>query len=250
MKKGLFAFLSMVVVLAACGSPAAPPPTVAPPTSPPPTPTSPPPTPTVEPSPTPNPLLFQDDFEGALGDGWHWLREKSRYWNLTANPGWLEIMARSGGLRDGNMSNVLLRDAPTGDFELQTSLNFRPKGNYQIAGLVVYQDTGNSVVLGRAFCNAAACVGDGFYMDMNSDGAFNPENFATKAPDADVVHLRLRKVGNVYTGLVSEDGNQWTVIGSHRGVPQPLFVGLLAGQAVGSVPGPAQFDYFRILAIR
>ncbi len=249
MTKSLLTTLGIILLLTACGAPAAPALPTVEATVPPPTATIPPPTATVVPSPTLNPLLFRDDFEGALGDGWHWLREKSRYWSLTANPGWLQIMARSGGLGDGTMSNVLLRDAPSGDFELQIGLKFRPTGNYQIAGLVVYQDTDNHMVFGRAFCNTGNCVGDGFYMDMIEGGNWNPENYATKAPATEVVHLRLRRVGDVFTGLVSEDGSKWTVMGSHRGVPNPLFVGILAGQARGSVPGPAQFDYFTIQSV-
>ncbi len=245
--------LGILVLLlsGACGTAALPQPAPAATAVPPPTETSLPPSPTAEPpTPTPDPLIFRDDFEGSLDPSWHWLREKPRYWSLTNNPGWLEIMARAGGLPAGTMTNVLLRDAPQGNFELETRLNFTPRGNYQFAGLVIYDDAKNMITFGRAFCNNPACAGDGFYLDNTVDGFLNPENFATSAPAVDVVYLRLRRVGEALTGLASKDGITWTMIGTHRRESSPLFVGLVSGQALGSVPKPAQFDYFIITSVR
>jgi len=248
-------FASGALVLAACGAPATPEPTQT--STPRPTPTetpvppsaTPEPSPTPEPTPTPDPLLFRDDFEGQLGEGWQWVREDDRYWSLTSSPGWLEIMARSGNVNDGNIKNLLLRPAPQGDFELETTLRFRPTGNFQIAGLLIYQSADQHVQFGRAFCNAPQCTGDGFYLDLITDGNFSPENFATDAPETDTVQLRLRREGETYTGYISVDGVQWILIGVHRSDMVPIFVGLVAGQAVGSTPKPAQFDYFLINAL-
>jgi regulation of enolase protein 1 (concanavalin A-like superfamily) len=159
-------------------------------------------------------------------------------------------MARAGGFFYGDITNVLLRNAPEGDFELETRVNFRPGGNYQFAGLVIYDDPKNTVTFGRAFCDNPNCAGDGFYLDMTTGGTWVGENFATKAPDVDIVYLRLRRVGDAFAALASTDGSDWTVIGTHRRVSNPLFVGILAGQAWGSVPKPAQFDYFAMYTIR
>jgi len=245
----LFCAITAALVLGACGTPATPNPTPSP--IPAPTETPIPPTATLEPSPTPDPLLFRDDFEGALGDGWHWLREKPQYWSLTSNPGWLEIKARSGGVGGAPVpiTNLLLREPPAGNFQLDTRLKFRPAGNYQIGGLLAYESDGRYVQFGRAFCNAPACAGDGFYLDYVVNGNLMGSNFATGAPETDTVLLRLRRVGDTYSGLVSEDGERWTLIGSHQDGPQPIFIGIVAGQAVGTVPGPAQFDYFTVSAL-
>lgn len=248
MKRNLITVLAILLAVSACGAPVPPPPPATE-TASPPTETAIPPTATLEPSPTPDPLLFRDEFDGALGDGWHWVREKPSDWSLTKAPGWIEIMARAGGVGDGSISNLLLREAPTGDFELETRLNFRPAGNFQLGGLLIYADNTDYVVFGRAFCAGGACAGDGLYMDMIIDGNWNSENFATRAPAVDILHLRLRRVGDAYSGSVSEDGQQWTVIGSHQAPWQPVFIGILAGQAVRSVPKPAQFDYFMVTAI-
>ena len=39
------------------------------------------------------------------------------------------------------------------------------------------------------------------------------------------------------------------LIGAHNNQMNPLFVGLVSGQAYGTVPQPAQFNYFTITAL-
>lgn len=249
MKKILFVIVLTVFVLSACGAPATP---VLVPTNTPvplPTETPVPPTPTLEPSPTPDPLLFRDDFEGSLGDDWQWIRENKKYWSLTNNAGWLEIMARSGHVGSGDIDNLLLRQAPKGNFELETQLKFKPTGNFQIAGLLIYESAANFIQFGRAFCGTTYCIRDGYYLDSTANGNFNPENFATTAPEANTVFLRLRREGNTFTAYASEDGKEWKLIGAHNNQMNPLFVGLVSGQAYGTVPQPAQFNYFTITAL-
>jgi beta-xylosidase len=214
---------------------------------PPPTQTSVPPTATVtlEPSPTPNPLLFRDNFDGAIDSGWQWIRENKKTWNLTNNPGWLEITVGNGNVANGNLDNLLLRQVPEGNFELETRVKFTPVGDFQLAGLLIYESAANFVQFGRAFCDFQQCANDGFYQDMYIGGTILPENFAIPAFATDTVYLRLRREGNKYTSYASENGTDWKLVGSHTSEMKPLFVGLVAGQAY-SAPQVAQFDYFLI----
>jgi beta-xylosidase len=246
----VFVFVVLIFSLAACGSPAAP---TLESTSPPlptntsivePASTPIPPTATLEPSPTPDPLLFRDDFEGSLGEGWAWTRENKTSWSLTNNPGWLEIVARPGYVGDGTLDNILLRPVPDGNFEIETKVTFKPVGDYQLAGLLVYESAANFLQFGRAFCDAPnVCAKDGFYVDLvvnnNSDG----QNLATAAQNTEIAYLRLRREGNKYTMYASHDGQEWQLIGEKTSEMTPLFIGLLAGQA-WSAPQPAEFDYF------
>lgn len=253
MKKIVFGLVLTLFAFSACGTPATPlpVPTNTPLPSPTETPIPPTATATLEPSPTstPDPLIFIDDFEGVLDSNWQWIRENNKYWSLINNSGWLEIIAGTGGVSAGNIKNLLLRQAPEGNFELETRLKFKPTGNYQLAGLLIYESAANHVQFGRAFCNAPQCARDGYYLDLVSGGKFTPENFATKAAGIEIVYLRLRREGNVFTARVSENGSDWRIIGAHKGDLKPLFVGLVAGQAVNSLPKPAQFDYFTINAL-
>lgn len=245
-----FVFVTVIFALAACGAPATPTPE---PTSPPlptntaipePTSTPLPPTATVEPSPTPDPLLFRDDFEGSLGEGWTWTRENKQSWSLTNMPGWLEIIAGPGYVGDGTLNNILLRPIPEGNFEIETKINFKPVGDYQLAGLLLYESAANFLQFGRAFCDAPnVCAKDGFYVDLVANGNTDGENLATAAQETEISYLRLRREGNRYTTYASHDGQEWQLIGEKTSDMNPMFIGLLAGQA-WSAPQPAQFDYF------
>lgn len=250
MKNIKFAAVLMIFVVIACGAPATSAPVIPTSTSVPlPTETPLPPTETLVPSPTVDPLIFRDDFEGSLGEGWEWVREDKKSWSLTNNAGWLELMARAGYVGDGTVNNMLLRQPPDANFELETQLKFKPAGNFQIAGLLIYESGANYVLLGRAFCDAPQCARDGYYFDQIADGNFTSENFGTAAPESDTVYLSLRREENTYTAYAREDGKEWKVIGTHFSGMNPLFVGLVAGQAVNSVPKPAQFNYFTINAL-
>lgn len=238
--------LLMAGLLSACASPT-PVPTEPPP--PPPTNTPlPPPTEKPQPTATPDPFLFRDDFESSLGEGWEWTNQDDNFWSLTNNPGWLEIIAGPGGIPDGSMKNVLMRTAPQGNFELETRLKFKPEGNFQIGGLVVFESNADLAIFGRAFCGLCP-QGDGYYFDLIVGGQWGGDNFAQKAPETDTVYLRLRREGNAFTGFASENGKDWIMTGTHTSEMNPGLVGLAAGQANGSEPGPAQFDYFTIIAL-
>jgi hypothetical protein len=203
---------------------------------------------TMEPAlPQEDNLVFRDDFEGTMDEGWQWTRENKNTWSLSKEPGWLEIMAGAGHVGDDSVENLLLRPAPEGNFELETRLKFQPSANFQIAGLLIFESGANFIQFGRAFCDVPAptCAGDGFYVDMVTGGDANPENFSVAAPATDTVLLRLRREGSTFTAYTSEDGTEWKLIGTHNGEIVPLFVGMVSGQST-SRPIPAQFDTFMI----
>jgi cytochrome c len=150
-----------------------------------------------------------------------------KMWSLTNKPGWLEIIAGKGSVLT---RNLLLRQIPEGNFELETKLIYEPVANYQDAGLIIYYNNTNLILFGRAYCNRRpACVDDGFYMDMLKSGKALEGNFASPAPGTDTVFLRLRREGDTYTSYYSEDGSHWTKIGVHTSTMKPKSVGLAAG---------------------
>jgi len=194
------------------------------------------------------PVLFHDDFDGALAAGWSWMREDPTHWNQTDAPGTLRIVLQPGGIgsiASSPANNLLLRQAPEGDFEIVTLVHFTPTSNYQFAGLLIYQDDANAVQFGRAFCSApGGCAGNGIYFDRAQHGEFG-ENYATATTNPSEAYLRLRREGTTYTGIYSEDGANWIVIGEHRADLTPLRVGLIAAQAYAAET-TADFDYFTI----
>ena len=220
------------------------------------------PVPTVTPGPTDTPVpipptatpvvetpgLFRDDFDGALAAGWSWIREDPTHWNLTDAPGALRILLQPGGIvRPPGLppNNLLLRQAPDGDFEIATLVHFAPTSDFQFAGLLIYQDDANALQFGRAFCSAPdTCIGNGIYFDRDQHGGFG-ENYETATANQSEAHLRLRREGTTYTGFYSEDGVNWIVIGQHTAELTSLRVGLIAAQAY-EPEATADFDYFTI----
>jgi beta-xylosidase len=256
MKKNYLVLLLITVLFSACNTRIASKPTITDESVQLPSETPVPPTPTMEaqptplPSPTPDPVIFRDDFNGALEIGWQWVREERNFWSLTNNPGWLEIMAGSGYVIHEDVSNLLVRTAPNGDFELETRMKFKPTSNFQIAGLLIFESVADHMLFGRAYCDKLACADDGYYFDLITGGVYLSENYARGAAETATVYFRLRSEGDEFTGYVSEDGLEWRVIGTHTSKMNPLYVGLMVGQVDRSEPIPAQFDYFMITALQ
>lgn len=181
-----------------------------------------------------------------MNEGWVWTQENKKTWSLTNNPGWLEIIALPGYVGDGTLDNILLRPIPEGNIEIETKIIFKPVGDFQLAGLLIYESAANFLQFGRAFCDALNfCANDGFYVDMTRNGNYDGQNLATAADESEVAFLRLRREGNKYTFYASHDGQEWKLIGEKTSDMNPQYIGLLAGQA-WSAPQPAQFDYFII----
>lgn len=195
-----------------------------------------------------DPASFRDDFEGSLGEGWQWRNEDAGDWSLTEVPGSLQINVLGGQVSDDSIMNLLLRDAPPGDFQIETKVTFRPEANYQFAGLIVYESPSNLIQAGRAFCDAAdVCAGEGLYVDHYLDGNFIAPNFAAAFTENEV-YLRLLRQGDTYTFETSSDGSQWTERGQSVSQVSPLQIGLVAGQNTAEVV-PALFDYFAVSSI-
>jgi hypothetical protein len=153
---------------------------------------------------------------------------------------------------DGLPRNLLLQGAPPTDYRIDTRLLFTPQENFQIAGLLLYQEDGYSMLLGRAFCDLPdICVNNGIYFDHNEAGAAVGSNFATAVPLPYLAHLRVARSGDEYWGFYGEDGIYWTLIGRHQVGPgfQPARIGLAAtNQTPGGSEIPAAFDWFNLAA--
>ncbi len=263
---------TLFMIIAAC-SPSESVPTVTPeppsPTSPPPTstlvptstPTLLPPTstPTATPTSTPTPFpAFRDDFTQLVEPGWIWMNEDTFTWNMNEKPGFLRIYLSDKGELD-QAENILLRNAPDGDFEVTTRVLFTPYSNFQYAGLLIYQDEGHALKFGRAMCYLPSlpgnCVGNGLYFDnhdvdegVGAEGYSILSNFATRTVNTSEAYLRIVREGRTYTAFYSDDGINWQTIGRHESDLFPFYVGLFAAQAYEQ-PAVADFDYFTLEAI-
>ena len=194
-------------------------------------------------------LPWRDEFDGALADGWYWINGNPAKWNLTENLGALSIYTSpyaTGG------ENLLLRPVDQEDFTIETKLSFTPDTNFQFAGLVLWQDEGNFLQLGRAFCyyEESPCVGNGIYFDKILGGGIVDGNFATVLEAPSGTYLRLVHRGNYAFAYYSTDGLAWTFMGGHA-VPEGFTVnasGLTSSQDFNTpdLDIPADFDYFEL----
>jgi beta-xylosidase len=190
---------------------------------------------------------WTDGFDGLpLDSHWSWINEEPSQWSLTDRPGFLRIETDDGPV---GAANLLVQAAPTGDYAIYADVEFTPDANYQIAGLVVYQDQDNILVLGRAFCDAGPpnCVGNGIYFD-GIEGSNFLGNFATAVPEPDNAHLLVVREADTYSGYYSADGSAWTLIGRHTLVVSPdlPYVGLTSAQDIGLGGNQADFDLFEL----
>lgn len=188
----------------------------------------------------------REEFDGKIspGLGWTWLRQDDSAWTLTTTPGWLRINISTEGYLNGLPSNVLITNAPQGDFDIRTSVKFSPSQNFEFAGLVVLFDEKSVLQAGRAYCDLGNCPGSGFYFDNLQNGSAVGDNFGIAGP-SNISQIRIVRQGNNYTAYYQTDSINWNVIGGHTVVQQPVSIGLLAAQAP-SAGAFAEFDYIEI----
>lgn len=196
-----------------------------------------------------DPIVWRDEFDGPLAEGWAWMNENPNKW--TFENGNLRIFTSPYGTGG---ENLLLRPVAAGDFSIETRVFFEPDTNFQLAGLVLWQDQSNFISFGRAFCDIeGGCVGSGIYFDKISNGEFVDGNFATEFYNpfnTTENYLRLERRGNMVRALYSHEGITWTEIGIHW-LPdnfQVNGVGIQAAQDFFTPDWdiPADFDYFEM----
>ncbi len=193
-----------------------------------------------------------DDFDNAtLNSAWTWIREDRSYWSLTKRPGSLCITTQMGSILfdNNNARNLLVQNAPTGDFVIETHVLFTPTEDYQMAGLLVYQDDDHFMMLGRAYCGGsqANCIGNGIYFDYEEGGSSSNYNLSTAIRDE--AYLRIVRQGRRFTGYYSTDGQSWRVVGTVEPTEMSdvkLRVGIAAYGNTLLTPIPVYFDYFHV----
>lgn len=214
-----------------------------------PTPTT---TPTdVPPTLTPTPFPpFRDDFSQLLGDGWMWIQEKRFGWNLHEKPGFLRIEVAL------ETNQVLVRNAPEGDFEISTRVLFTPSSNFESAGLIILQDDRHWLSFHRGMCYIPsipeACQANALYYNHIDYDTGVPEEgysigpqYPTKTVKTSEAYLRLVREGRIYTAYYSDDGETWMTIGRHETDLFPFYVGIHTFGAQ-SYAANADFDYFTL----
>lgn len=140
-----------------------------------------------------------------LESGWSWVRESQGNWAIESNDAnVMKLMTEEGSWRGSKPKNIVLRSpgSNTSDFSIATKLEFDASRNFEWAGLIVYQDDGNAITLGRS------AVGQIRFSQIKG-GAQTDKNYADPDISKDI-YLKIEKAGTSYKGYYSSDGLTWT----------------------------------------
>ena len=182
-----------------------------------------------------------------LTDDWSIIRNDPEYWTINDEHS-ITITTQPGEFYTGtdNAQNVILTPAE-GDFTVTTKLDFIPNGDYQTAGIIVYQDTDN-------IYGAYKRYHSGFGGNIFTDFVMNNSSFSEHTtPDANkdaTVYLKVVKEGTTFSSFYSYDNETWTPIADPvemSGLSGDLKIGLYAvdgNRKTGSLP--ATFEDFTV----
>lgn len=186
--------------------------------------------------------VWTDDFNSPVLDSrWTWVREDPSHWSLKEVPGQLRIITQEGGIYEDTTGqrNLLLTDAPKGDFTMTVKCAIAPTENFQYAGLMVYQDDDNYVQLNRAFTDEGS-----FNFDMETVGKAISQRIPRSATS---FYLRISKQGDRYSGDYSPDAETWIPVGQGTAALSNSKIGICAGNNLPKVPEiSADFDSFML----
>ena len=227
----------------------------------------------------PLPAYSQDFATARLAPQWSWVNEDIANWSLSSNPGTLTIDGQAGQFyqTEHTGQNVLLEDAPPGNFIAETKVALDPAENYQQAGLVLWQDDDTWLRLG-AESNSGRDVTEWAkqtdvtspYTGFSCGAAYPPDTcpvygsaflevpgFSPAARAAGGngtwTWLRIVKTGDTATAYTSVNGRVWTPGATYNldgfSTSEPLQVGILATSAGAADPIPAHFAYVRVYRV-
>lgn len=152
-------------------------------------------------------ILFQDDFEGRLGEGWSWVREHREGWRATRHG--LEVRVEPGNMWGpaNNASNVLIRTAPTpakDEIEVSVFVENKPTEQYEQVDLVWYYDDSHMVKLGQELVDGKLSI------VMGREENDRTRTLAIIPLDSFSVRLRFRVNGNRIRGQFrTPDSKDW-----------------------------------------
>jgi hypothetical protein len=210
-----------------------------------------PPTATPEPTPFPEGIIFRDDFEGELGEGWTWVNEDPSRYRLT-DEGYLQIVGDDPGLFQAEtvqQVNLLQRYLPDGPFVLEAHILANPSENFQQAAIFIWEKPGNYIAFNTGFCDLCLPNGYGFFFETFIDHSPFADVFWTeRPPEATDVYLRLENTGeSIFSSYALEPGN-WVELGAFGNFFDFNHVGLSATNSNSETTKDivANFDYFEI----
>jgi regulation of enolase protein 1 (concanavalin A-like superfamily) len=156
-------------------------------------------------------VLFADDFNGKLGEGWSWVREHREAWRVSERG--LEVRVEPGNMwgDSNNAKNVLVRPAPDaaqGELEISVTFENRPTAQYEQADLVWYYDDSHMVKLGQELVDGKLSI------VMGREEKDRTRTVKIVPIEAFKVQVRFLVKGNSLRGQFRPAGSdQWQEVG-------------------------------------
>jgi len=203
-------------------------------------------------------VLFRDEFNAELAEGWQWGNEDPSRWKIT-DDGWLAITADNPTLKVPSeiigQVNVLLREAPTGDIVYTTHIQANPSEEFQQAAIYLIKDGDNYVAINTEFCPGCNPQTGGYSINMEAVKENLPlleQPFIARDPQLTDLYLRLvySSTENTITGFYATSPGEYQ---QAFVVENPAEFNLIALGATNA-PGPlgiqqdvvAMFDWVEI----
>ena len=193
-------------------------------------------------------VLFEDQFNGKLGDGWSWLYEDKENWRVEG--GKLQIRATGGAsfMKMHTGKNYLLRTPPdvkTGELSVEVYVENKPTAQYEHAGLMWFYDDDNFVVINKECFSGKASI----ICFVEKDSKPVPHKQTEILYEAEGVWMRFRVEGKHIVGEYrAAPTDPWREVG-HGELPVkgPPTVGFHAGYAPKKELNRwASFSHFKI----
>ena len=216
-------------------------------------------------------LLDGDEFTGSTLDGdWSWADSDTG--EVTVSDGLLRWEVEHTDLYvDSNTASVLVRDAPSGDYVVETKVRLSglpDEGccfNYAQAGLVIYEDDDNFIKLTDISIWETRQTEFAKEMYPVPEGWSRYGNTVVGPPGDDWTYLRIvverltgaeqREAGGDterYTAYTSQDGVTWVRGGAWTAsLGEDALIGLVSMGATDQVTSTitAEFDYVRVYSL-
>ncbi|WP_179090246.1 sugar-binding domain-containing protein [Paenibacillus sp. FSL H8-0548] len=189
-----------------------------------------------------------DPFAAAVLDkAWTVFKADNSKWSLTGKPGFLSLETSAGDTFQGqnNLSNIFLKDAPSGDFVITAKVEAPVSRNFQQAGLFIWQNEDNYVKLGHVWDTEGAS-GKSLETAYEKNAKYVKATNMASHPGYDTSYLQMKKVGNVVSTFYW-DGIAWKPAADPMTVDlSNLKVGFYGLSSTDKVAIHANFDYFSV----
>jgi regulation of enolase protein 1 (concanavalin A-like superfamily) len=206
-------------------------------------------TPTITTPPTVATPTFSDDFQGEWSDQWTWTDPNNDVtYSLSARNGFLRLTVPG----DNDLAGVANYDAPrllvqqSGDFTVETLIEYDPQETYQGAGLLVWQDEDTFLRLEFGFGGMGGIEKNAVFVKQE-EGGLSLVGSIDLSTSLNRLELRLQRTGDQFSAWYRQVGGIWQEIGSTElNVTSTTDVGITQVTQYTTSEISADFDYFKL----